>query len=174
MRVLLVGRFHQFLLLVGHGLGNESINVRAVSVGLACLSLCRRDDVRNVCHRLKKLDSQPLAWKLLAAVHRPKSVLKVVVFHAAECLNVRVSAVVVRYKQSFIGDDFSGATAPELDNSVLQRHPVGIINLFRRKLAAVFLQVLCIHLFEQRQQPHALVRRNRKCGPHHNGQRRQS
>ena len=105
----------------------------------------------------KEGDAEALARQFLAAVHCPVSVLEVVMFDAAELLDISISAVVVGHKEAFGRDNLSGTSSPELHDGIFQRRVVDVIDIFRREFTAELLHCLGIHLLQKRKHPHAFI-----------------
>ena len=110
-----------------------------------------------ILHIFEECHGESFAWKFFSTVHRPVSVLEIVVFHAAELLDVAVAAVMVGHEKSFCRDDFSCASAAELHYGILQRRIVYAVDLLRCEFAAEILHGLCVHLLDQRKKPHSLI-----------------
>ena len=76
--------------------------------------------VRHVFHPFEKADGQAPVGQFLIAVHRPETILEVIVLHTAVALDVAVSAVVVRQEKAFVGHEFARAAAAEQDDGILE------------------------------------------------------
>ena len=124
---------------------------------LAGLLLGLGDHRCDILHIFEECHGEPFAWKFFSTVHRPVSVLEIVVFHAAELLDVAVAAVMVGHEKSFCRDDFSCASASELHYGILERGVVDAVDLLRCEFAAEILHGLCVHLLDQRKKPHSLI-----------------
>ena len=134
-----------------------SLQVGAVLIFLHGLLLGLAYDGSYILHGLKEGDAETLARQFLAAVHCPVSVLEVVMFDAAELLDISISAVVVGHKEAFRRYDFSGTSSSELHDGIFQRRVVDVIDIFRREFTAELLHCLGIHLLQKRKHPHAFV-----------------
>ena len=124
------------------------------------------DLIGHVDEPVEELDRQAGARQFLAALYRPETVAEVVVLRGAELLDAAVAAVVVRDQQAFFGDHFGRAAIVELDDGVLEGGMVDAVDLLGREPAAFGGHDVDVHRFQQRQEPHALVRGGRE------GQRR--
>ena len=128
-----------------------------VSELLACLLYRLVDHRSDILHVFQERHCKTFAWKFFVAVHRPVSVLEVVVFHAAEFLDVAISAVVVCDQKTFLGDDLAGTSSSELDDGILEGAVVYVVDLFGSEFTSQFLHGVCVHLLEERKHPHSLV-----------------
>ena len=117
--------------------------------------------VRHVFHPFEEADGQAPVGQFLAAVHRPETVLEVIVLHAAVALDVAVAAVVVRQEQAFVGHEFAGAAAAEQDDGVLERSLVHAVNVFGGEPEAFGLHVADT-LGNQGREPHPFVGHRRQ------------
>ena len=77
--------------------------------------------------------------------------------HAAELLDIAVSAVVVGHQKAVLGNDFSCTSSSELHDCIFEGCVVYVINLLRSELAAQFLHCLAVHFFKEREKPHSFV-----------------
>ena len=85
--------------------------------------------------------------------------------HAAVLLDLSVTTVVVRYKQSLRRNEFSGTSAAKEHYCVLERSLVDAVDVFSVEFEALFLHIPD-SLGYQRRQPHAFVSADCQCGQH--------
>ena len=115
----------------------------------------------KLSRKLTVTDCKTLGIKFLVGVHRPETVLQVVVLNGTELLDGRITAVVIGEEKSLIRDYLTGTAVAENDYGVLQCSIVQIIYLLWGDLESKFGHPAAVHFFQQRQNPHSLIRLDR-------------
>ena len=96
---------------------------------------------------------------LLGAVHCPETVGQIVVLGRAELLDTAVTAMVVGEDKPVGRYDFARTTGPEDDDGILERRPVGIVDIGSLQFQSGCLHIGVIRFLEVGQQPHPLIRK---------------
>ena len=78
MRILLLSCFCDLVLCLGNCFSNLSLVSLELLYGFL---MCLVNDSSHILHIFKECYAESLAWKLLATVHRPISILKIVVLY---------------------------------------------------------------------------------------------
>ena len=120
VRVSFFGNFDQLLTCCNPSFFSEFIGIGTILKFLQGGSSGLVQDVGNVGHALEESDGQARYRELFFVAHGPVSVFQVVVLRRAEFLDASVSAVVVRYEESFVRNHLTCTSAAELYDSVFQ------------------------------------------------------
>ena len=160
------------LALRGRGLGqdrgvgaHDGVALRLAHGRVISLQYCGGD----IIHPLEETHGQAGIGKLLSAVHRPETVLEVVVLDARMPLDVAVAAVVVGEQQALVRDELSGTTGSEKNDGILQGSLVDTVNVLGGKLETFGLHIGDT-LRNKSRQPHAFIGLKRLNGSEKNQQ----
>ena len=142
---------------------HESFLVGAVPEHFFCLLAACLEVSGYIFHVFQECYAEPFHWKFFRPVHGPVSICQIVMVHTAELLDAGISAMMVGHQQTFVGDDFSGASSSELHYRILEGRVVDAVNLVRAQAASCLFESLSVHFLQQREHPHSFVCPDSRC-----------